>query len=320
MRDPATHAGTPQPDAPRVGRLAAAVVRMYPRAWRRRYGVELLDLLAARPPGPRELGDLLLGALSAYCCIDETCGRWTAMTSVLRAVAVRTFVAWVGFCLVVVGLVKATEDPVFTSAAQAHLGLGVGYDLIEAAAVIAGLAVLTGGLPLATRAIRDAWRRRDRVVLGLVAIVVLAVAVVVAYPLAVLRVHHFTGAGSHDAANVGLFTGWLVLGALGVSATLLAIRAAVARSELPVRLLRLAGWAATVAAASITAGVAGFVIYGLVLYTQEPGLFSSDNGLLSTPLPLTYLPTLAVGLLVAVTADQAAWRGVRSLRAGNGAG
>jgi hypothetical protein len=42
-----------------------ALVRLYPQAWRDRYGEEFLDLLEARPPGLRDRLDILLGAVDA---------------------------------------------------------------------------------------------------------------------------------------------------------------------------------------------------------------------------------------------------------------
>jgi hypothetical protein len=45
---------------------ASRLVRLYPRAWRDRYGPELEDILAARSPSPGLLVDVLLGALDAH--------------------------------------------------------------------------------------------------------------------------------------------------------------------------------------------------------------------------------------------------------------
>ncbi len=42
------------------------IVRLYPRAWRERYGDEVLALLEDRPPGPRASLDLLFGAMDAH--------------------------------------------------------------------------------------------------------------------------------------------------------------------------------------------------------------------------------------------------------------
>lgn len=44
------------------------LLRLYPRAWRRRYADEFSDLLAAERPTPRLVLDLTLGALDAHLC------------------------------------------------------------------------------------------------------------------------------------------------------------------------------------------------------------------------------------------------------------
>lgn len=43
----------------------SSLVRLYPRAWRARYGVEFEGLLAERPPSTRDVIDIVLGALDA---------------------------------------------------------------------------------------------------------------------------------------------------------------------------------------------------------------------------------------------------------------
>jgi ClpX C4-type zinc finger protein len=42
------------------------LVRLYPRAWRRRYGAEFQALLEQQPLGPGEVIDILRGALDAH--------------------------------------------------------------------------------------------------------------------------------------------------------------------------------------------------------------------------------------------------------------
>ena len=45
--------------------IMTTLVRLYPQAWRDRYGDEFLDLLDTRPPGSRDRLDILLGAVDA---------------------------------------------------------------------------------------------------------------------------------------------------------------------------------------------------------------------------------------------------------------
>jgi hypothetical protein len=51
------------------------LLRLYPRAWRRRYADEFADLLAAERPTPRLVLDLALGALDAHLCPQLEGGR-----------------------------------------------------------------------------------------------------------------------------------------------------------------------------------------------------------------------------------------------------
>jgi hypothetical protein len=46
--------------------LAEAALRLYPKAWRERYGDEVGDLVTARPVRPRTVADLLAGAADAW--------------------------------------------------------------------------------------------------------------------------------------------------------------------------------------------------------------------------------------------------------------
>jgi hypothetical protein len=51
------------------------LLRLYPRAWRRRYADEFADLLATEHPTPRLVLDLALGALDAHVCPQLAGGR-----------------------------------------------------------------------------------------------------------------------------------------------------------------------------------------------------------------------------------------------------
>ena len=45
--------------------MISALVRLYPRAWRQRYGPEMRELLAAEKPSLRTFADLIAGAVDA---------------------------------------------------------------------------------------------------------------------------------------------------------------------------------------------------------------------------------------------------------------
>ena len=291
-----------------------ALLRLYPEAWRERYGDEVAALLADRPLSLRTGLDLARGAWDAHSNLGDLIGRWSAMTSRLRSTALTTFTAWVAFCVAAGVLSKVTEDPAFTRAAHSHHNLGVSYGLVQGAFALAALAVLVGGLPLAWVALRQAWAYRDWLTGPLLLVPIVAAASVVAYVLVATRAPGPTPPAVHSAANIAVFTGLAALSGFGTVATVAAIRVAAHRAELPLRLLRLAGWAAVAAAAAISAGFAALAGYGWALRADEPMLFRSANGILATPLPASALVILVVGLVAAGSADWAAFRGLQVLR------
>jgi hypothetical protein len=192
----------PVPDRPGSG-WAPALLRLYPAAWRARYGDELADLIDERRLSLCDALDLLRGALDAHCNLADLLGEWSALTSRLRSAAVTTFTAWTLFCVAVAGLAKTTEDRAFVSAAQVHAALGVSYVVVQGAFILAGLAVLVGGLPAALVALRQAWQGRDAVLVRLLLVPGLAATVVVAY--ARLAVRLVPPAGLHSGPRVALF-------------------------------------------------------------------------------------------------------------------
>ena len=72
-------------------RAVSALLRLYPAAWRERYGDEVANLLAGRPLSLRDGLDLVRGAFDAHCNLSDLLGRWSVMVSRLRSTAVTTF-------------------------------------------------------------------------------------------------------------------------------------------------------------------------------------------------------------------------------------
>jgi hypothetical protein len=62
-----------------VSAMTSALLRLYPRQWRRRYGEEMRALLASEKPSLRSVADLLAGAIDArlnpQLRPDVMCGR-----------------------------------------------------------------------------------------------------------------------------------------------------------------------------------------------------------------------------------------------------
>src|SRR5206468_4076604 len=136
--------------------------------------------------------------------------------------------------------------------------------------------------------------------------------------LGVTRLDH---AGVHSAVNIAVVVG-LVIGlvvAAGVSAW--ALISATRRAELPAAVKRAQWLPMTGLSLAMVAVTVGDLVWGLTLRAQAPALFHSDNGVLATSLPATWVSTLAVmagATFFAVAATVKAIGLVRSDRAALG--
>jgi hypothetical protein len=69
--------------------LTSALIRLYPRAWRQRYGAEMRELLASQKPSLRTFTDLVAGALDARFYPQQqpvlTAGRYEGARTMIRA-------------------------------------------------------------------------------------------------------------------------------------------------------------------------------------------------------------------------------------------
>jgi hypothetical protein len=142
------------------------ILRLYPRAWLRRYGLELDLLLDERTPGLRDRLDLLVGALDAHLHPLEP-PRWPAIlagaggvvwTSVAANTAGRIAPPdWPGYLLETLPLLTVAVPVLALAAMGASMrlgaadprGLGLGRLLL-----LAGSAVWT---LLLVRAMTEAW-------------------------------------------------------------------------------------------------------------------------------------------------------------------
>lgn len=84
------------------------LLRLYPEAWRARYGVEFSDLLEARPPALRDKVDIVAGAIDArlhpqvgvVAPIDRvvnTADRWLALMAIAAGALFATWTSVVAF-------------------------------------------------------------------------------------------------------------------------------------------------------------------------------------------------------------------------------
>lgn len=302
--------------------LARALVGLYPHHWRRRYGDELAEVLtSAMADGrrrPRLALDSAVGALDAHIH-PSLIGGHVPMTDRLRSSTSTAFAAFTAFVVAAGGFAKMTEDQLFSSAAGEHRLIGWSYRLVMVAAVTAAVAVAAGGLPIVLHIGRQA-RAGRRDLLRLLLIPPVSVVVLLAVMVGASRLAGHRGTQVHTAASVSLF---LLIVAVGVAAAALCAVSAVAavrRADLPAGLLRhqVVPMAALSMAMTLTSVAA--LVWGLALRSSNPALFHSDNGLVATGLPASWLFTVAAMALATAVATRATVRSFAALREGPSAG
>jgi hypothetical protein len=130
----------------------AMLVRLYPAAWRRRYGAGLAALLEDDPPGIGGTLDLIRGALAAH--LQPLPGMSAAARA--RSTVCVCLAGFFTFCVFGSGFAKATEDAPFTNAAKLHPLLGTTRGAIEVSALLCGMLALIAAALLVRRQSRPA--------------------------------------------------------------------------------------------------------------------------------------------------------------------
>jgi hypothetical protein len=292
-------------------RLVAGLLRLYPASWRERYADEFAAVLVASlADGARRwrlAADVAAGALDAHAQRRFDLGG-SPMPERIRRAASIAFCASVVFAIAGSAFAKMTEDPVFTTAARDHAAVGWSFDVVYGGAILAGLAVLAGALPVLAAVVREALAgRRD--LRRLLLVPPAAVGAWVGLVLLVTQVAHRT-----PGPDFGAFFAVAGSGILVAARSAGALLAAAHRIELPVRVLR-AEWlpmgALSLAMAAVT--VAGLV-WGLALQARAPSLFQSAAGVVSTSLALTWAASVAVMGLASAAAGAATVRAAACAR------
>ncbi|MDQ6725309.1 MAG: hypothetical protein M3066_03960 [Actinomycetota bacterium] len=297
-------------------RLVHLLVRLHPPGWRRRYGAEFAGVVeAALADGTRRgrlIVDVARGAVDARLHPSLTEG--SSPTASLRGAASTAFCAFIAFVIAGMGFQKMTEDPSFSAAAHAHPALAWSYRLVVGGAVLAGAAIAVAALPVAVAVARQARAgRRDMLRLLVIPPVAAAVSVLTTVGLARLGGH----AGRvHAAGNIALFGIVVALGLAtaviwGAGAASAMHDAAVSGRALRAQVVPLA--VASLAMAAVTLGVAG---WGVALRVSDAALFRTDNGVLATPMALSWIGAVTVMAVATVGGWWATTRGFSATRRG----
>lgn len=290
------------------------LLRFYPSTWRARYGDEFEALLEQYPFSPTTIINVLLGALDAHIAPQDTNGRILQMINRPRRTAVTVFCAYIAFVVSGLGFNKMAEDAVKSGLGTTYPAIGIAYTLVEVGAVVALLAVLAGGLPIAYVALRQALAERRRDILLLFAVPPIALALWLGYTFLLLSeitraVPHVR---VHDPLNVALFLSWVGLFGLAALASTAAVSVAVSRSQISARLFRFALAPAAVATLAMALMFGAVLAWGLSLRAYVPQMFNGNSGLLATNTAISWVGHVVVMGLATLVAAIALIRAYRS--------
>lgn len=275
------------------------LLRCYPPTWRERYEPEMTAVLEQHQISACTWLDLLRGAVDAR--LDPAfAGRLGPMMARLRRSEIVVFCSFVAFFIAGVGFQKMTEDAVHAGVMGAHFSVSVGYYLVIAGAVVAGLSVLAGGAPLGLELVRQVIRDRRRDLLGLLAVPIALCLAVIGFGAAVAQ--------QHKTIDSALVRSLIVFTVVAIAVSGAALSLAVARAEVSEASLRIARIPALIAALSMAVSLIGVVVWGLSLRSSAPGLFALNGGTLRSYAYFTWVRVVALMGAATIASIAAVWR------------
>jgi hypothetical protein len=282
--------------------LVRCLVACYPADWRRRYGDEyaavLSDSLMAAPASrrPALLANIVYGAVDARLNPEGP-----FMSERVRLPIATAMWAAALFGLAGVGFQKITEYPELREAAEQHAAVGWSYNVLVGAAAAAAIALLLAVVPPAVALVRG----RPAGTLRFLAVPPLALLVWVG--LLPLAFRLARGHSVHSPANVTAVVVIVVSGLGVVAATAGAVSAVLRRVH--VRALpRLRAVILPVVAGAMAATTLACAAWGIALRAGDPAEFNSDDGLLATSLPASWVATTLVMAAATMLAIRASHR------------
>jgi len=288
------------------------MLRLYPAAWRERYGDEFGALLEECQLSVVDVVDVLWSAVDAHLHADVLSGRTRPMLQRLRRAEITVFCAWIAFVLAGLALQKLSEYDDFREAARTYPVIGASYLALEVGAVVALLAVLAGGIPLALSAVSQTLRAQRGGVMLLFGVPLLALMALVVYGYIVKQFILSAAPPTQVATPQGktLFLGFIGLLILGGSVSAGAVSVAISRSEIDAHWYRFARIPTLVATLAMVVMGAGTIAWGLALRAAQPTLFNGEDGIVATSTALSWLVIAVVMTIAALAAVTATVRGL----------
>ena len=303
-----------------AARRSRLLLRLYPPAWRARYGDELVALLELsggdRRPSWRAQADVVLNGLRERLRSAGLRGDGVPPSERVRAGSLLVLCAWTLFVVGGAGVQKASEHwQDATPAGQRGLPSAAFDVLVVAAAlgsalILAGIALVLPSLLVHLR--RGGWASIRRPVVRAVLVTVPAVA---ATDGLVVWAHRLSSAQRNggDALYGGVWLLWALLVVACLVAWVAAAVAVARRLDLPPLVLRIEGWLGVAVTAAMAAMTVAAVVWWVGLVRVAPWFFNG-RPLESAATPVDPKLVVACSLMLAATLLGAAG----AVRAGGG--
>jgi hypothetical protein len=316
------------------------LIQLYPRPWRERYGEEFGVLLEECLHSPLDVVDIVLGAIDAHLEIPfESNWRLMNMVNKLRTMLLCVFTAYIGFIIGGLAFYGLVDDSPMADLMKTGLDvpLSAAWITVEAGAIVALLAIVTGGLPIGWRLLRRALTsaRQDLKLLLVPVTALLALVLYFAFEMAVytgrLPIAGIAQVVSHDNFPIGnrlLLAGSMVVLILGAVASTAAVwkvvthadteeTPATATDSKPItNLYERAFIPAVIATASMLVMLFATVIWGVFVRTAMPQVFGEDWGLLQSSTAaslITIIVIMALSCALACFGLRHGWSARRSM-------
>jgi hypothetical protein len=292
-----------------------------PPAFRREYGSSITQVFrqtcldAYRSNGASGVmrlwlpacGDVLLGALAEYSVLVLGTLKGSPLMVQYRRSASLIFAAFIAFVIAGIGFQKSGEYIMQSSLPDAYPTLSIAYNAMMVGAVVALLAVLVGGIPIAFAALRYAVAHRRGDILARFAVPPVALLVIIAALFTVVsnNIGGNTAATIHSPARFAAIGGLALLFILGAVASTYAVLDAIARVEIPGGILRFALIPGVVATIAMAVMVLAQLLWSFTLWRNAPDIFWGDDGLLATSTlvgMIVQVVVMVVATLVAIRA------------------
>ncbi len=279
--------------------IGLGIARLYPAAWRAKYGADMDDFLHHRGVRVVDLPNLALGLVDAHIHVLTGKVRWPTMTPSGRRGLTLLLTAWALLAMAGIALVKASEDGAVGHLARSDGPTRLSLLGLSIAGLLSAAVMFISGSRLVVDTVRRLTQQRDWVGIGL--LVTPAVLGLVMAAVTVGLAHALDNVAGRTAWVVA----WVACGFVAAAASIWTLVAAARRAEPPAASVqRVVPGAVTLGFVAVLA-LAAELVWSERLTTLGSG-WNSLDGVLGVPLAwssaLIVTATLASAVLAVVAA------------------